>query len=510
VRLLRRVRSRLGLRARATIAFALGALLVSTLISLITYQLVRTSYVEQRVRQIVAGAEINALQVESVIVTPSGRPEAAIAGLDLPPGHRAYLVGMNDLDRDCLPGSKSATKCSALTYLTGEIVPEELQLRKAVQRSGVAYLVLNGGDGPAAIVGVPMRDAEEQLSALYFERVTLEAEERYLSRLRRSLFLAALVATLLGAGFGRLVSVRIMRPLKKVAAAATEIASGRLDARIDVQPDTDLDPLVGSFNGMAESMQQRLEREARFASDVSHELRTPLTSLSAAVQLLAARRDEMSDRSQTALDVLQSQTEHFRQLVLDLLEISRFDAGAAELNVTDVDLPELVRQVAAGHELSVDASGLGNRIVRLDKRRVERILTNLIQNAQNYAGGATDVVLTSRSDESPVSLPFSLRMITIAVDDAGPGIPEGERTLIFERFRRGSAQRSGATKGTGLGLSLVAEHARLHGGSARVEEAPSGGARFVVEVRAGMVATQEVGGLDRVDAPLPTGGDGYA
>jgi two-component system, OmpR family, sensor histidine kinase MtrB len=377
-----------------------------------------------------------------------------------------------------------------------------------VQQVGTAYIVLRQPEGPLAVVGVQMRDTNEQLNSLYLERVALDAEERYLNRLGRSLALAAAVSTLLGAAFGRLVSVRIMRPLKKVAAAAAEISSGNLDTRIEVRPDTDLDPLVGSFNGMAESMQQRLEREARFASDVSHELRTPLTSLSAAVQLLSTRREEMSERSQTALDVLQSQTEHFRQLVLDLLEISRFDAGAAELNITDVDLPELVRQIAAGYPIPIDAMALDGAVVRVDKRRVERILTNLLQNAQNYASGASGVTLLS-NESGPATPPFSSRLITIQVDDAGPGIPEAERTVIFERFRRGSAQRSGSTKGTGLGLSLVAEHARLHGGSARVEVSPAGGARFVVELKAGAAGSREVHGLDEVEGPPVPAGENY-
>ena len=143
----------------------------------------------------------------------------------------------------------------------------------------------------------------------------------------------------LGAAFiGRAVSARVVAPLRKVADAASDITKGQFDTRLPPTGDADLDPLLRSFNTMAESLQRRLEREARFASDVSHELRTQLTALSTAAQLLNSRRDEMPERSQRALDVLVNQTGHFERLVLDLLEISRFDAGAAELNSEVVDL----------------------------------------------------------------------------------------------------------------------------------------------------------------------------
>jgi two-component system, OmpR family, sensor histidine kinase MtrB len=115
----------------------------------------------------------------------------------------------------------------------------------------------------------------------------------------------------------------------------------------------------------------------------------------------------------------------------------------------------------------------------------------------------------STYSDGPAVLPFSSRVITIQVDDAGPGIPESERAAIFERFRRGSAQRSGSTKGTGLGLSLVAEHARLHGGSARVEVSPAGGARFIVELKAGVAGSSELHGLDAVEGPPVPAGENY-
>jgi two-component system, OmpR family, sensor histidine kinase MtrB len=495
-----RLKGRMGLRARATLAFALGAMLVSSLLALVTYQLVRSRFIEQRINQAVTRAQVNASQIEIPVAT-SGLAAAAIEQLRIP--NRAYTVALNDMSTVCDNASEAAAKCSTITTISEPVDEAERRLRLSVVEDSTSYIVENIKGVPMVIVAVPMYGSDDELIGGYFERVPLRDEAQYLSDLAQSLGVAAVIASLLGAGFGRLVSVRIMKPLKQFARAASELSSGKMDARIEVAPDSDLDPLIGSFNGMADSLQRRIEREARFASDVSHELRTPLTSLTAAVQLLASRREEIPERSRPALDVLSTQTEHFRQLVLDLLEISRFDAGAAELNTTDVDVAELVQQIAAPYgEIVINTDGLQRKKVRLDKRRFERILANLLQNAQNYGGGAKAITLSSIRSES------GERQLRLAVDDQGPGIPIEERSAVFERFRRGSVQRTANTKGTGLGLSLVSEHVRLHGGRVWVEDSPLGlpqdangsdqprGARFVVIITEGNAPSLAPGSLD--------------
>ncbi len=490
-----RWRARVGLRARATAAFALGAMLVSTLLAVVTYQLVRSRFIEQRISQAVVRAQTNATEVESS-VTGAGLAAYAIDQLGLP--NRAYTVAVNDIGITCKNDALQQTStCSVVTTIDEPVSEAEQKLRLSVVEGRTSYVVQRIEGVPTVIVGVPLFGTSGDMVAEYFERVPLPSEAQYLNDLAQALALAAVIASLLGAGFGRLVSVRIMRPLRQVARAAQEITSGELGARIEVAPDSDLDPLVGSFNGMADSLQQRIEREARFASDVSHELRTPLTSLSAAAQLLASRRDDVAERTHPVIDVLVTQTEHFRQLVLDLLEISRFDAGAAEMNVTDVDLPEFVAQIVLGFgEIPIDATHLSPRVVTIDRRRVERILANLLQNAQNYAGGATAISLSSSRTDAGENC------VRIIVDDCGNGIGEEERAVIFERFRRGTAQRSANTKGTGLGLSLVSEHARLHGGRVWAEAAPNGGARFVVELLEAHAPEGAADGLDMVEGAL--------
>jgi signal transduction histidine kinase len=228
---------------------------------------------------------------------------------------------------------------------------------------------------------------------------------------------------------------------------------------------------------MADAVQQRIEREQRFASDVSHELRSPVTALSAAADVLVSRRSEFSERNQQAIDIMQKQIERFDRTVLDLLELSRLDAQVEDHETEDVQLNDLISRIMHRYGFgeipftsSVQASDGETRAddeTRLDRRRIERILVNLLENARDHANGATRVTLTSDGNT-----------FTLAVHDAGPGVLVTERNQVFDRFARGSASRH--SKGSGLGLAIVREHARALHGNAHVEESSDGGSSFVV------------------------------
>jgi signal transduction histidine kinase len=270
------------------------------------------------------------------------------------------------------------------------------------------------------------------------------------------------------------------------AQAASAIAGGRLDTRLESTDDPDLRILTESFNDMAAALQQRVERDARFASDVSHELRSPLMTLSASVEVMQARRDELPERSQAALDLLASDVARFQGLVEDLLEISRFDAGAIRLHMEELLAAEFVRQAVAVSSIPDTPVRVSERaelaLIRGDRRRLARVIANLIDNARAYGGGEPEVSITVvNPDDEPMS------HILIAVEDHGPGVPEEERDLVFERFARGGgAGRRTGSEGAGLGLSLVDEHVRMHGGRVWVEDRLDGepGARFVIELMA--------------------------
>ena len=302
-----------------------------------------------------------------------------------------------------------------------------------------------------------------------------------LGSVRASLVLATIITVLVGLILGIVSSERVVRPLAGAADAARAIADGRLDTRLEPTDDPDLNALTDSFNDMVARLQDRVERDARFASDVSHELRSPLMTLAASVEVLSSRRDELTERSQAALDLLVADVARFSGLVEDLLEISRYDAGAVRINRDTLRVNELVEQ-------SVKASSLPHAPVHVDdrcnqmvlsgdRRRLARVVANLIDNARNHGGGAASVRVVPAED--------SASHVWICVEDTGDGVPEADRERIFERFSRGAgASKRGAGEGAGLGLALVREHVRLHGGRVWTEPRhdTASGARFVVEL----------------------------
>ncbi|NDC45785.1 MAG: sensor histidine kinase, partial [Actinobacteria bacterium] len=280
-------------------------------------------------------------------------------------------------------------------------------------------------------------------------------------------------------------------PLANAAQAARAIADGRLDTRLEPTDDPDLQALTAAFNEMVATLQSRAERDARFTSDVSHELRSPLMTLAASAQVMQARRDELSERSQAALDLLVSDVSRFQSLVEDLLEISRFDAGVVRLVREPLRVAEFVRQAVAVSSLPrtqiLADAGVEEAVIHGDRRRLARVIANLIDNARVHSGGTPRVRVTTEDGTTPTSY------VWIVVEDDGEGLIAGETEKIFERFSRGGAagRRSGQ-EGAGLGLALALEHVTLHGGRIWAENRTDGirGARFVVELPVEVV-TQE-------------------
>ena len=367
---------------------------------------------------------------------------------------------------------------SSLSVNASSIPPE---LRKVVLAGTAATQTYRTPQGTAEIVvGVPI----PSVHAAYFEVFDLSDLDHTLRVLGLTLFGAGVVTTLLGIGLGRFASVRSLRPLADVSRAAGAIAGGELDTRLDADAaDPDLEGLTNSFNAMVDQLQERIEREARFNSDVSHELRSPLTTLAASLEVLEADRDKLPAGSQRALQLLSDDLRRFQRMVADLLEMSRADAGSVDVFLEEVNVSELVQrsvETGMGHmdgqrhgtppEVRIDPAVRTWR-VGVDKRRFERVMVNLMENADHYGGGVTEIAVGPGGGEQ----------VEVSVDDAGPGIDPAERAKVFERFYRGSASgRRGTGTGTGLGLALVAEHMRVMHGDVRVESSPAGGARFVL------------------------------
>lgn len=341
-------------------------------------------------------------------------------------------------------------------------------LRRAVDSGEIGRQRSSIAGSPSLTVGLPLPAAK----ATYCEVFPLRELEQTMTTLRNTLVVGATVTTIGGAAIGLFVSRRVLRPLREVSNASAHIADGELETRLITGGDPDLDPLIASFNNMAQALQQRIERETRFASNVSHELRTPLTAMTNAMQVLRSRRDDLSPRTQTAVDIIDSQIAYFEQLVLDLLEISRLDAGASNVDLAPADVEALVRRVANQHGIAprIDVSDDLPLEVDLDERRLAQVLTNLFDNAARYGGGVTHIDLST----------FGPNLV-MSIEDDGPGIAIEDRNRLFERFQRGTAVASDSTKkGTGLGLALVREHIQLLGGTVQITDAPGGGARFEI------------------------------
>lgn len=456
---------RLGLRARITLAFALGSLLLSVLLSGSTWAFTRQNQLDQREDVAVDRLYANAGTVRNRLLN-------AGAGVDLTDllSSVATPEGANPV----LFTPSSPTGATPGLRFSGLDLP--VSLRSTVSGGTPATMRFRAEDEPVLAVGVPIPAIDSQ----YYEIVSLADLESSLNVLAVYLVGASAVTAAAGAALGWWASRRTLLPLADVGRAAQAIAGGELDTRLQGSDDPDLAVLVSSFNDMATALQDRIERDARFASDVSHELRSPLMTLAASIEVLQTRRDEMPERSQAALDLLVEDVERFQALVADLLEISRFDSGSARLDLETVDIVEFLRQavrVATDDDVpvAVDGDPGTHLLVDIDKRRIARVVANLIDNAAKYGDGATGVHVRSLGDR-----------VEVAVEDAGPGVPVEDRERVFERFSRGggAAGSRGSDSGVGLGLSLVAEHVRLHGGSTRVESRLDRrpGARFVVEL----------------------------
>jgi two-component system sensor histidine kinase MtrB len=462
----------LGLRTRITIAFGVGALIMAAVLAAATLGLTRQNLLDQRESSATARAVQNAANVERSLPSPADDDTASaeevatiVESVPTPTGANP-IIGFGVTNQSgWYPRRPDVGR---------EALPSELRATVLDGQAAVMRFDLDGSTQLA--VGVPF----EGRSGGYFEVQSLEELEDTLESIGISLLAAALLATLAGAAVGWWAARRVLRPLRGIGDAAEAIASGRLDTRVEAAADADLAPLARSFNEMAVALEERIERDQSFASNVSHELRSPLMTLAASLEVLQNQRDVIPERAKAALDLMTSDVERFEQLVADLLEISRFDAGVMSLDLEEVRVDELVLQAVQGStdaDVPVDIdSNLAGVVVRADKRRLSRVVANLLDNAAKYGDGPTRVELRRHGDA-----------VLVAVEDDGPGVPTEDREAIFHRFNRGSsAGHRRGIDGVGLGLSLVAEHIRLHGGAVWVEDRADGekGARFVIELPA--------------------------
>jgi two-component system sensor histidine kinase MtrB len=311
---------------------------------------------------------------------------------------------------------------------------------------------------------------------------SLDAENRTLGLVRRTALAASALLVLLLVFIAYLVSRQVVLPVRLAARTAERLAQGLLEERMTVGGEDEIARLADAFNTMAAALQTQIRQledlsrvQQRFVSDVTHELRTPLTTVRMAADVLHERRADFPPAAARSAELLQAELNRFEELLADLLEISRYDAGAASLDAERLDLVPLVARVLDSCQALADRKGsivtldaAGPAVAEVDHVRIERVVRNLVVNALEHGEGRPVEVQVAEGPEC----------VAVRVRDHGVGLRPGEAGLVFSRFWRGDPSRARTTGGTGLGLAIALEDARLHGGSLQAWGAPGEGAVF--------------------------------
>ena len=366
---------------------------------------------------------------------------------------------------------------------SGAQVPPELQA--LVQRGRIAYqyvtMEFRGEPAKALIIGTPTDSSIPGLE-LYLV-YPLIAEEQTLGIMRGIVATAGLAIIVLSAAIAWIVARQVVLPVRQAASIAQRFANGHLKERMVIRGEDDVARLAMAFNDMAQSLSDQITQleefgdlQKRFTSDVSHELRTPLTTVRMAASIISDSAEDLDAPTKRAVELLESELDRFESLLTDLLEVSRHDAGMAELSVADMDVRnavhdsvETVAHIAESAGVEVEVNMPDEPVIaEADSRRVERILRNLIANALDH----------SESKPVTVTLGMSDAALAVSVRDRGVGLKPGEEALVFNRFWRADPSRVRRSGGTGLGLAIALEDAKLHGGRLDCWGSPGEGSCF--------------------------------
>ncbi|WP_036565917.1 MtrAB system histidine kinase MtrB [Nocardioides halotolerans] len=375
-------------------------------------------------------------------------------------------------------------------------------------------IVRTDGDGtivarePGIAVGAQVQlPADGSTYTIYF-LFPLDEQQATMELVTRALLTAGVLLLVLVAGVSWLVTRQVVTPVRMARRVAERLAAGRLQERLRVSGDDDLARLATSFNQMASNLQRQIRQleelsrvQRRFVSDVSHELRTPLTTVRMAGDVLHDARGDFDPGTARAAELLQMELDRFETLLVDLLEISRFDAGAAVLDTDDVNLVDVAHRVVDTTRALAEQRNVRLRVeapdhpcfAEADVRRVERVVRNLVTNAIDHAHpdpsreDTAEVVIRVAGDDQAAA---------IAVRDHGVGLAPGESAMVFNRFWRADPARARTSGGTGLGLSISMEDTHLHGGWLQAWGRPGEGSQFRLTL------PRRVGGSLR-QSPLP-------
>jgi two-component system sensor histidine kinase MtrB len=444
---------RAGLRASIIVAFALGALGLSTILAVGTYFSARHLLVDQRERTALRQAYTDAALVRDSLLD-AGVAVSDVLGSVTPPAGAVIYVR-----RDGEWYSSSLDSAG----------PDATAAVQPVVSSGSAGVTWTDVTDPhAVVVGIPL----PAVDAEYYEVAVAEELDRTLWTLALALAVSAALTTVAGGALGLAASRRVLAPLADVTQAAVRVSGGDMSTRLTSTDDPDLVALVGAFNNMVDALRSRIEHDARFAADVSHELRTPVTTLTTSLSLLTSSTG-LSPAAAHAVRLMDGELDRFRRTLEDLLELGRLDSNAVEDPATLVGARTLVTQSLLGSRrpldlLEADATG-ADPLVLVNRPQILRALTNLYRNADLHGGGLTGVSVVEHEVH-----------VDLVVEDRGPGVPPEDRRRIFDRFARAGGEKSGT--GSGLGLSIVEQSVHRSSGDVWCADRPGGGAVFVVRL----------------------------
>ncbi|MEV7069484.1 ATP-binding protein [Streptomyces sp. NPDC093990] len=466
-----------GLRARLVVAFGLVATVAAITTGALTFREARTGVLQQSqdatIRQLRAQLNQHAAELPLPPDEPALREFARDTAATESQGSWRVLVTYGDRSGSSAPGDPFTEVTPALREA---VASNRATVFQRVREGGRTSLVVGmsilfgGRDTVATVTGVQV-----------FLVVPQTTEQAYVDALVTAVERAMVAALALAVVLALLAARGVLVPVRRLRLATRRIAEGRLDTRLAVNGSDELADLSHTFNETAAALESSVaelrEMEARarrFAADVSHELRTPLAAMSAVTDVLDEDAARLDPDTATAVRLISEETVKLARLVDDLMEISRFDAGAAVLHLDEIDLAESIRRTLAARnwtdtvttELPPPDAVRG----RVDPRRLDVVVANLVGNALRHGARPVRVRLTAAD-----------AVAVIEVRDSGPGIPSEVLPHVFERFYKSDTARI-RSEGSGLGLAITAENVRVHGGTVRAANHPAGGAVFTVEI----------------------------
>ncbi|SNU02706.1 two-component system, OmpR family, sensor histidine kinase MtrB [Ruaniaceae bacterium KH17] len=471
---------RRSLSLRVSVLVALAVAIAVGIMSAYVVNTIRDGLFNERVEDILVDASVRRAtalaQLDSAIITTQDQAvnegDKLVTLMEEPSAGivQAQLIALDRGDFPIrLPDvlSNGAYDLAPSTELHAQLAasPEQLVYQSVVIRSTDPEVA----DVPGVLVGMQARVPSSGIFGLYLA-YSLESEQESVNLMLRTLMVGTGVMALALALLIWIIMWRVLQPVREAAIAAERIAAGLLHERMDVRGVDELATLARSFNEMAESLQRQIEQledlsrfQQRFVSDVSHELRTPLTTIRMAADVINSARSGFDPVTRRSAELLYNQLDRFEAMLADLLEISRFDAGAAVLVPSEQDLRPIIESVveysqplAEQKDSTIRLRGMGHAATAaIDGRRVERIIRNLVVNAIEHCNGRPiDVTLYDGDDA-----------VALRVFDTGVGMSPQTAEHVFDRFWRADPARARTTGGTGLGLAISYEDARLHGGT---------------------------------------------